>query len=301
MDVEGFFDTLNHELLKVEWQRLLEVDRLPPDHFAVFQACTKGYAITLPELRDIFGGEVRRRAGWRGEVICLPMVFREKVAPRLQPRGELVQKIKSKSTCTSVGIPQGLPISAVLANLYMRGADKAIAEGIRALGGTYRRYSDDLLVIVPAESAGQAEALVSEALKLVGLSVNGKKTERRRIRPNPDRLRSFALSIEGDELSACPASYLGMAFDGESIRVRPSTISKFLIKARRAIDRARFAAEESKEPRLKRRQLYARLTSIGYGRAYGEWMPGTDYPAGAPRLGFFKYLKMAERIAQSES
>jgi hypothetical protein len=63
MDVEGFFDALQHDILKVAWQRLLEVERLPADHFAVFRACTKGYAITLPELRDIFGGEVRRRCG----------------------------------------------------------------------------------------------------------------------------------------------------------------------------------------------------------------------------------------------
>ncbi len=306
MDVEGFFDALDHDLLKIEWQRLLEVERLPPDHFAVFKACTKGYAITLPDLRDIFGGEVRRRSGRHGEAICPPALFRDNVAPRLEPRHELVRKIKAKpsddaSSGAGVGIPQGLPISAVLANVYMRRADKAIAEGIESLGGTYRRYSDDLLVIVPAELAAEAEKLVRGRLRDVRLSVNDKKTERRRIRSNNGRLHSFGLSDDGSESSLRPASYLGMSFNGGSVRVRPSTISKFLVKARRAIKRAQLAARRAGERRLRRRQLYARLTSIGYGRVYGEWTPGTERPLGAPRLGFFRYLRLAERVAEGEA
>jgi RNA-directed DNA polymerase len=303
MDVEGFFDALKHDRLKMEWQCLLDVDRLPPDHFAVFKACTRDYAIALPELRDALGGEIRRRAGRDGGAICSPLTFRECVAPRLQARYELVNKTKKKSPreSGSVGIPQGLPISAVLANVYMRGTDKAIADAMSSLGGSYRRYSDDLLLVVPAGLAAQAERIVNERLQEVGLTVNDKKTERRRVRRSGESILSLALNVDGNELGARPASYLGMSFDGALVRVRSSTITKFLVKARRAITRAKLAALDVGERRIRRRQLYARLTSIGYGQAYGEWTPGAGRPAGAPRIGFFRYLRLAERVTGSEA
>ena len=46
-------------------------------------------------------------------------------------------------------IPQGSSISAVLANIYMIEADKKINEYVVSLGGMYRRYSDDFIVVVP--------------------------------------------------------------------------------------------------------------------------------------------------------
>jgi hypothetical protein len=40
-DVSGFFDSLNHDLLKIRWQDLLVCHHLPSDHFAVFKSITK--------------------------------------------------------------------------------------------------------------------------------------------------------------------------------------------------------------------------------------------------------------------
>jgi len=41
IDISSYFESLNHERLKSLWCRLLAVDRLPPDHFAVFTNITK--------------------------------------------------------------------------------------------------------------------------------------------------------------------------------------------------------------------------------------------------------------------
>jgi RNA-directed DNA polymerase len=40
-DLEKFFDTLDHEILKQKWTALLDVPRLPDDHFAVFRSLTR--------------------------------------------------------------------------------------------------------------------------------------------------------------------------------------------------------------------------------------------------------------------
>lgn len=45
------------------------------------------------------------------------------------------------------GIPQGTPISAALANVYMLHFDKRINDAVKPLKGIYRRYSDDMIVV----------------------------------------------------------------------------------------------------------------------------------------------------------
>ena len=40
-DIKKFFDNLNHEILKENWCELLEVQRLPLDHFKVYKSLTQ--------------------------------------------------------------------------------------------------------------------------------------------------------------------------------------------------------------------------------------------------------------------
>jgi len=308
IDVEGFFDALDHQNLKDAWTRLLCKNQLPDDHYAVFKACTRDTAVTVPTLRDTFGGEISRRAGRSGEAICTPKEFRTLVKPHLRSRHELVWAVKRKPVPAYLkghpaGIPQGLPISAVLANLYMYDADLAIQEAIRTRGGSYRRYSDDILIIVPKGQGATAESIVQAELDKIRLQVNSVKTVRCRFSITNGALRSLSVDQYFKEQGLSPVAYLGFTFDGRDIRVRDSTISRFMIKAKRAIERARIAAAENGERRLKKRQLYARLTSLGYGKAYGkgiyDQIEGKILPKGAPRLGFFKYLRLAEKITDS--
>ena len=309
IDVEGFFDALNHTHLKAAWAGLLGTSQLPSDHYAVFKACTRDTAIAVPKLRDLFGGEVKRRAGLVGRAICTPKEFRSLVKPHLRSRHDLVWEVKGKPVPAYLkgqpaGIPQGLPISAVLANLYMYEADQSIQQSIRKLGGTYRRYSDDILLIVPKGRGAEAESVVKAELNKIRLQVNSAKTVRCRFLRKEGSLRSFSVDQNFIVQGPSSASYLGLTFDGRDMRVRDSTIARFMIKANRAIDRARIAAVARGESQLKKRQLYARLTSLGYGTAYGDAVYDQSnhfLPKGAPRLGFFKYLKLAAKVTNSDA
>ncbi|MGB1478642.1 MAG: reverse transcriptase domain-containing protein [Marinobacter salsuginis] len=309
IDVEGFFDALDHTHLKAAWAGLLGTFQLPSDHYAVFKACTRDTAIAMPKLRDLFGGEIKRRAGKAGRAICNPEEFRSHVKPHLRSRHDLVWEVKGKPAPVYLkgqpaGIPQGLPISAVLANLYMYDADQSIQQSIRKLGGGYRRYSDDILLIVPNGRGAEAESVVKIELGKIRLQVNSAKTVRCRFLRKEGSLRSFSVDENFIVQSPSSASYLGLTFDGRNMRVRDSTTARFMIKANRAIDRARIAAAARGESRLKKRQLYARLTSLGYGTAYGDAVYGQSnqvLPKGAPRLGFFKYLQLAAKVTNSDA
>lgn len=301
LDVEGFFDTLDHGHLKSAWENLLGFDNLPDDHFAVYKACTNDTAILIPTLRDILKGNLRRRAGLKGSSICTPAEFRRSVKPFLQPRYKLAWKVKRKrSPAKKAGIPQGLPISAVLANIYMLAADNEISRRIKELGGSYRRYSDDILIILPKGKGSTGEAFVTAALSKISLNTQPEKTQRHRFLATGGRLRALKLDDSYNEGVAEFTSYLGFTFDGNAIRLRDSTVSKFMIKARRAVDRAKIAASKKGDKKIKKRQLYARLTMLGYGQAYGDWVYDNQdelWAKGAPpRLGFFKYMAYARKI-----
>lgn len=304
LDVEGFFDNLDSELLKQAWQRLFGFERLPQDHFAVYKACTRSYGILVPTLRDLFRREIPRKRGKAGQRICSPLEFRTKVAPKLEPLQVLVGRIKkSSSFSVQKGIPQGLPISSALANLYMLDIDIILSKSINDLGGSYRRYSDDILLIVPRGQGKAAEGLVMRYLDAVKLNIKESKTQRAVVEgeSGSDELKVYSLNKDYKKVNQrTKVSYLGFDFDGVNISVRDSTVSRFLIKSSRAIRRAKIAAKQNGE-NIKRRQLYARLTSLEYGKAYGDsvYKSNEVLPAGAPRIGFFKYMRRAEKVTES--
>src|SRR5690606_27493569 len=146
-----------------------------------------------------------------------------------------------------------------------------ISRRIKELGGSYRRYSDDILIILPKGKGSTGEAFVTAALSKISLNTQPEKTQRHRFLATGGRLRALKLDDSYNEGVAEFTSYLGFTFDGNAIRLRDSTVSKFMIKARRAVDRAKIAASKKGDKKIKKRQLYARLTMLGYGQAYGDW------------------------------
>lgn len=304
LDVNGFFDNLDPILLKEAWKNLLNQKNLPKDHYAVYRACTRSYGIEVQCLNKLFSRELSRRRGKNNAVVCSPQDFRLKVVPKLKPTQNLVNQIKKKPILKQLkGIPQGLPISAVLANLYMLDMDKILSKKINNLGGEYRRYSDDIFLIVPIGRGEIAEKSVEKELKRKQLEIQPKKTRRVVFRKNKDQVvECFKLNENYDQdIKKTVASYLGFEFDGAQISVRNSTISRFMLKAKRAIKRAELDAKKRGEL-IKRRQLYARLTRLGYGSVYGQSVYKLKIlPEGVPRLGFFKYMSKAERVTDSKA
>jgi len=302
LDVEGFFDNLQPHRLKARWTELLKVDWLPEDHHQVFKSVTRDAAITVPRLRDLLGGEIRRRAGRTRARICEPLVFRSVVAPQLRPRSELVAELKGKpAPAGRLGIPQGTPISAVLANLYMLEADRELFSALAAIGGSYRRYSDDLLLIVPPGRGADAEELVSDVLDGIDLQLKAKKTRRVAFRVAAGARSATRLYDDYTMGAPCPLEYLGLAFDGRSVRLRDSTIARFSIRLQRAIRRAEIAAREAGSTKIRRRKLYAQLSPLGWGSAYGDWEDSEGPPRNIPRMGFHGYVRRAVRRTGSEA
>jgi RNA-directed DNA polymerase len=218
-DVEGFFDNLDHAVLKQQWCRLLKVQRLSADHFAVFRSLTRFATVRREVLFKALGISPHNpRAGDRKR-LCAPEVFRKDV----REAGLMAVHKDSK------GIPQGSPASAVLSNIYMLDFDKAVSERVAAAGGFYRRYCDDILCVVPAPAAPAVETFVMETIAGLKLTINAEKTKR----------HTFHVSNGQLSVTAEPLQYLGFLFDGRRVLIRTASIARFYRKLRAGV---RFAA-----------------------------------------------------------
>ena len=156
-DFTKFFDMLDHNYLKRQWCSLLEVERLPKDHFAVFKNITQFSMFELTDilrlngLDDSIGG---RRALNKQQRALTKEQFRS-------------NKSLVKKNPNPWGIPQGSPISGLLANLYMLEIDKQIYDFVSAVGGLYMRYSDDFIIVLPRKKNQDSEVILKQIPSII--------------------------------------------------------------------------------------------------------------------------------------
>ncbi|WP_299655020.1 reverse transcriptase domain-containing protein [uncultured Jannaschia sp.] len=222
-DVTGFFDNLDHVLLKGRLKRILGVDELPADWFKVFRQMTRFSFVDSNELKasPTFGPRLKLRN--RDPIATISEL--KMAAIRFYRNPGL-----SSKPGRSIGIPQGTPISATFSNLYMIDYDAAASQFCDGIGAFYRRYSDDILVICRNEDAPVVEA---EMVRLMDLE---------RLQLNPDKIERTAFVPGGSVAAGHGAQYLGFNLGPFGATIRHSSMSRQWRKMRRAFKRTRKVA-----------------------------------------------------------
>ena len=124
---------------------LIETDRLPNDLYKIFKILTNFHFIELDELINNKYIKTTKSDFWDSEThsfkrICSPKLFRKIIS-------EKKELIKKNPNLTK-GLPQGTNLSGTLANIYMLNFDLTIQDFVDKSKGYYRRYSDDILILV---------------------------------------------------------------------------------------------------------------------------------------------------------
>lgn len=158
--------------------------------------------------------------------LCSPKDFREKICGRLPEYSSLI--IRNDKP---FGIPQGAPISDLLANAYLIDFDCQIGAYVRERGGFYYRYSDDILLLVPGgEKEGKAARnYVADAIKNFGSQLVIKPQKSSLIQFTMDGNEQAFRFIHGKQRKN-GLEYLGFRFDGKKVYLRDSTLSSLFRK-----------------------------------------------------------------------
>ncbi|MFA6446009.1 MAG: antiviral reverse transcriptase Drt2 [Candidatus Paceibacterota bacterium] len=218
LDVTKFFEEIDHSHLKHMWELMLGGKRLPDDHFNVFKNITEYRFVRMGRMISHVQNAQRKKLS---RIFSTTQEFKKHIIDKhLQEKGK-----KGK------GIPQGSPISPMLANLYMLEFDTVMADKVREIGGLYRRYSDDILIVFPPEHSQMMENYVRSEIEKLSLFIKETKTERRLCVENEGEVQA----LDPSSMKASSFQYLGIETDGTNRRIRHGSLARFQGRANRQI------------------------------------------------------------------
>lgn len=273
-DFTHFFDNLDHDYLKRQWCSLLKCDSLPDDHYNVFKNVTAYSKWELTDLLTLngFSDDWAGRKSLNSQLrVITPTQFKEN-------RSHIVKNTDN------YGIPQGSPISAILANVYMLEVDKLINNMVLSFGGMYMRYSDDFIIILPdvaelnvADIFEKIHALLKFAPRL---TLEQSKTQYFHYSNGALENCGKKFHPEADGSSRF-INFLGFTFDGEKVSIRSKTISKYYYRMyRKAKNIANAGSYTPAGKHISCENLYRRYSERG-----ADGKPGN----------FLTYVSRAER------
>ncbi len=265
-DFTGFFDNLDHAYLKRQWCSLLGVERLPPDHFAVFKNITSYSQVEITDLlrlNNLDDTKLGRQALNGMARVLTPEQFKK--------NRSLVQKHQEP-----YGIPQGSPISGILANVYMLDVDKEIKDAVEKLGGMYIRYSDDFMIILPnipkVDMVVELKRIVAMINHAPRLTLEANKTQYFYF--ENDSLINCGKDMHEDaDDSSKTINFLGFSFDGHKIKIRSKTVSKYYYRMyRKARGIAKLGGYTPDGKRITCKNLYMTYSRKGAKNGSGNFL-----------------------------
>ena len=232
-DIKNFFPSLNHQQLKRIWSEVLGTKSLPKDHYNIYKSITNFSYFYYNDLRVSKKGNLDEKK-----------IAKLKNNGKFQFFGDMndfldsdiqIYKNQKKTDGKIAGIPQGLPISALLANIYMLPFDRQIiSDLVEKKNCFYRRYSDDLVVVCKAEDVNEVENFVMNEIKKIKLDISPSKTEKFRFKTENNQLKCF--KIENDKyIPNAYLQYLGFDFYGDKILIKSANISRFYREMKESI------------------------------------------------------------------
>lgn len=296
LDIKGYFDHIDHSILKKMWCKVIDEDDLPLDQYNVFRSLTKysyvNYAsflkhfnINLKKLDREQNKKYRcKKIVPKGYQSLFDLVPSDINGPTFYNKIELLRKRKliainrnKDRSFSKNGIPQGSAMSALLSNIYLAEFDQAVFEKGQKEGFVYRRYCDDLLVICrPNQVNFLKDYLIDLINREYRLTIQDKKTEVIDFKLTPNgQMRSYKrefddytktfLSLRNDDKNFKSLQYLGFEYNGKNIYLRPGSLSRYFrkMKARIAKSVSIAYSKNSKSNVIFKQQIFSRYSHLG--------------------------------------
>lgn len=155
----------------------------------------------------------------------------------------------------------------------MLNCDKSIASHVSAANGLYMRYSDDFCIIFPCSKQEDAYRFFGQILNILGTIPH--------LTLQPDKTQYFYFHdscIENVGMRFNPnancknrfINFLGFTFDGQHIRIRDKTITKYYYRMRRKAHTIVRQRQSGKH--VSAHNLYALYSIKGANKAPGNFL-----------------------------
>lgn len=230
-DFTNFFDNLDHKYLKEKLCIVSNQKKLTDVQYKIFKSITRFSYLDIKDIADF---------------LCIPQKKITTLKPRLTSsqlhnlKGKFLKHNKDdENNWKTYGIPQGSPISAIFANVYMIDFDEKLNEFTKKYKGLYRRYSDDFIIVIPNIKQEKFEDVAKNILGIVNsipnLTLENKKTAFYHY--NQKSLTPINNVLSGQINENSLLNFLGFTFDGDTIKLRDKSITKYYYKLYSTIDR----------------------------------------------------------------
>lgn len=275
IDFVSFFDGLDRGYLIKQLRRLFPDGYIPNDYHCVLKNVLHYSYINMEDILGLSGLPCTRKG--------IEHLNKRKSVMSLKDFRKHKKRLIHKE---SRGIPQGSPLSGLLANIYLMEFDQWASSLTGEASGLYRRYCDDAIFVFPGEDTSLSRAIIEKIDEIPGLESQEEKTGLFRYRKGV----IAELSSNGEiKKQNAALSYLGFTFDGQAVRVKGPTIGRYygrLYRSGRRVFRDRY-------PRRKKKRVQS------FYNAYSErgaCLARESRGKGRPRGNFLTYIERAKKV-----
>lgn len=253
-DIKSFFSSLNHNKIKEKWEEVMKESsdfstfEESKDHQRVFKACTQFNYILHDNFRVGKKKCNGKKSGFDESKLAsirknkgIKSFFDSSQDFRNNLRSGKIKVFKNpfwdKQRKCRKGIPQGLPISATLANIYLLDFDRSMINNLvdnKDKNCLYRRYSDDIIIVCDPKDISEIQNFVINEMSKNFVEISKEKTEIFIFKQNEGRITSHkliqAVDNNYEEMPSSPLKYLGFEFRGYNKNIKSGNIGKFYRK-----------------------------------------------------------------------
>lgn len=319
-DIKGFFDNLDHKLLKYAWKEIRNLKSLDEPSYAVYRNIIKYSYVKESDLFNLYKEQIicQTASGIKCKKVKRKRYLRDKKAIAFCQRKD-ISLIRTNNLIykgnfdyhttykyTHKGIPQGLPISAVLANVYMKSFDQEIADYIGKISGLYRRYSDDIIIVCPIKDGILCKKHIIERIKELKLEIEENKTNFFTFKQNDKGVIECYHSSLGKNKKL---EYLGFSYDGQKILVKDSSLGNYYHKMNKSAQRCIYYSihnqNKKNNGKLFENKLVYRFSILGSRKhrifIRSKHKPYYFYKSKRTSMGnYWTYIKKASTIMDSK-
>lgn len=256
IDFTKFFDNINHNELKKNIKEVLRVDELTEDWYKVFKSITQYSYVKKSKIDEyLFENYGVKELKIQLKSNKLKQIMSSKDFREFK-KSHLLKNKKP------YGIPQGSGMSAVCSNIHLIKFDKELSQWALKNKALYRRYCDDLILVIPADTLDEEKMKnfkdkifeVIQNHKYLGIKVQEEKTEIRVY--HKQQILDF-------EFKPSSLDYLGFVYNGQSIQIREKSLFKYYTRAYRKADTCKRVYYATGK-RYKRNEIYQIYTHLGF-------------------------------------